>query len=321
MLGLSLLAFVATLAAAAPSEERVSAPRARATQVFSLRDRTHVRLEFTTLVPRANMDLVATTETRGVPTRRVHRIFMDAARGLFYGYDVGVEPGAAPGSVVVTLGELSDDAARDFQTGGWRDYCRACEAPRRISSAQRFPKPQPLKVGETLSIDLLADEATGARVTDRLVLGAPRRKGREVLPPQDFVPEDVWLQLLEAKLYVNGEPVYSDDEGGVSVQGELVWVGIPGKGRIFFSLVPRAGYPFEKGAVLTNDRIKCTLGADVYEWIAEGPIVTAGPRGPFEAVQSWYLWILHDAGYPVAPGSYVAGAGFDERAENRLKQP
>jgi len=50
--------------------------------------------------------------------------------------------------------------------------------------------------------------------------------------------------------------------------------------------------------------------------------IAGGPVPPFNNVQSWYVWVLHDADYrPFGGRSGAVGAGFDERAMNRLKRP
>jgi hypothetical protein len=176
-----------------------------------------------------------------------------------------------------------------------------------------------------LVIDLLVDERSGELVTDRVTFSVPRfaRRPLPVPAPRDLRAEFVDLQMAEPKLRVNGRPAWpgTDEEGG-SVQGDVVWVEIPDHGRVFLSLAPRAGYPFKKIGVVAGDRISFTIDGDRYEWISKGPIATAGPVPPFSNVQSWYVWVLHDADYrPFAGRSGGVGAGFDERAENRLKQP
>jgi hypothetical protein len=135
-------------------------------------------------------------------------------------------------------------------------------------------------------------------------------------------PDAVWIQMADATLQVNGKPAWSDEGAGGSVQGDVVWTEIPDRGRVFVSLVPRPGYEFKKVGAVAGDRITFAIDGDRYEWISTGPIVTAGPVPPFNSVQSWYVWILHDAGYrPVGGRSHGdVGAGFDKRAENRLKR-
>ena len=204
------------------------------------------------------------------------------------------------------------------------DFCRACRAPRPVAAAaQRFPEPRTVTLGDTLAIDLLADERSGTLVTDRVTFVPPSRaKAPPVFPPTEFTPDAVWIQMAEATLHVNGKPTREDEDTRESVQGDVVWTEIPDRGRVFVSLVPRPGYAFEKIGVVAGDRITFAIGDDRYEWISTGPIVTAGPVPPFKSVQSWYVWVLYDSGYRPAGGIWrgTVGAGFDKRAENRLKR-
>ena len=100
----------------------------------------------------------------------------------------------------------------------------------------------------------------------------------------------------------------------------MIWTGLPGHGRVFLSLAPRPGYDFKKIGAVAGDRISFAIEGDRYEWISQGAVATAGPVAPFNNVQSWYVWVLHDADYRPVTGPNTVGAGFDERAENRLKR-
>jgi hypothetical protein len=305
-----------------PVPERISAPRARAAVSFSSRQTGPVRLEFTTLVPRAKADIVATSHQEPGSPWRVHRILMDAARGLYYGYDIEVARSEGAETFQVDVKALSAQAARTFEQGEWQDFCRGCVAPRPVANAaQRFPGPQTVLAGQLLTIDLLADETTGELITEQIGLSVPRPGRRDsVRAPQDLKPENMLFQMAEPSLRVNGKPTAEDGTG--SVQADVVWTALPGRGRVFFSLVPRPGYDFTKTAVVAGDRISFTIDGDAYEWISTGPIVTPGPVAPFNNVQSWYVWMLRDPGYDLAGKiDAVVGGGLDERAMNRLRRP
>jgi hypothetical protein len=196
------------------------------------------------------------------------------------------------------------------------------------SSAQRFPAQRTVSTGDTLSIDLLTDERSGELITDRITFAAPRRApaGTRVLPPRDLTADVVELQMAGPRLLVNGKPGWEDsvegqrDNNGGSVQGDVIWTSIPGRGRVFLSLAPRPGYDFKKIGTVSGDRISFTVEGDRYEWVSQGAVATAGPVLPFNNVQSWYVWVLHDPEYRPARSGNAVGAGFDERAENRLKR-
>jgi len=320
------------LAAAAPSEERQVVGRARASAAMSHAALGTVRLEFTTLAPSANTSGITGTvqHSPGVPWV-VHRILMDTERGLYYGYDIELSKGDGPGQFVAAVKRLAPSVEQEFLERRWSDFCRDCRAPNPVaSSSQRFPSPRIVTEGDTLVIDLLVDERSGGLVTDRVAFEPPHRSPRpEPVPqPQDLRADLVDLQMAEPELRVNGRPAWPDAAEGESgqragsVQGDVVWVEIPERGRVFLSLAPRAGYPFKKIGVVAGDRVSFTIDGDKYEWISKGPVATAGPVPPFNNVQSWYVWVLHDPDYrPFGGRSGALGAGFDERAMNRLKRP
>lgn len=323
MISASVVAGLGLLLLTAPVSERVKAPRASGAVAFSSRDTGAVRLDFTTLVPRAKSDIVALSHSEPGSPWRVHRILMDGARGLYHGYDIEVSRGASSGTFAVALKPLAAAVAKAFEQSEWQDYCRGCAAPRPVSArAQQFPGPQTVAVGQRLEIDLLADETTGERITEQIGISAPRRRpeGVRVREPEDLTLENLLFQMGDSKLLVNGKAV--SEHGGGSVSSDIVWTAVPGRGRVFFSLVPRAGYDFTKTAVVAGDRLSFAIDGDAYEWVSAGAILTAGPVPPFNDVQRWNVWMLRDPGFaPAGVADGLVGAGFDERAVNRLKRP
>ncbi|HEY8149817.1 MAG TPA: hypothetical protein VIK51_13000 [Vicinamibacteria bacterium] len=314
----------------APVMERQEARGARFSASFGHASLGMVRLEFLTLAPGANTDGIKGTvgHDPGEPWV-VHRILMDTARGLYYGYDIELSKGDGPGRFVVAIKPLAPAVEQEFRQSRWSDFCRDCQAPQPMSSSsQRFPEPRTVSAGDTLAIDLLADERSGELITDRVTFAVPRRAQvpAPIPSPRDLKAEVVDLQMAQPRLLVNGKPAWEDsvegraDNGGGSVQGDVIWTGIPGRGRVFLSLAPRTGYDFKKSGVVAGNRISFTIEGDRYEWISQGPVATAGPVPPFNNVQNWYVWVLHDAEYRPAAGPNSVGAGFDQRAENRLKR-
>jgi hypothetical protein len=318
------------LAAATPAIERQEARDARVATSFSHTSVGTVTLEFQTLAPSTNAGGIKGTiqSDPGAPWV-VHRLLMDTNRGLFYGYDIEIAKGDGPERFVVAIKPLAPAVEQEFRQGRWSDFCRNCRPPQPMSSSsQRFPEPRTVSTGDTLSIDVLADERSGELMTDRVTFAAPRRAaaGTRVLSPRDLRAELVDLQMAEPRLLVNGKPGWEDsvegrpDNNGGSVQGDVVWTGLPGRGRVFLSLAPRPGYDFRKIGTVAGDRISFTIEGDRYEWISQGAVATAGPVPPFNSVQSWYVWVLHDPEYRPARSGNAVGAGFDARAENRLKR-
>jgi hypothetical protein len=305
--------------------ERAEAPRAAATLLRGDETLGLFKVQFKTMVPLPRKDGVVGTlrfDPRG-QAGLVHRILMDTQRGLYYGYDILLSKAEVPGRFVVAVKPLDASEDREFRERLWGDFCQGCDAPRPVAhTSQRYPQPQVVAPGDTLSVDLLADGKSGELISEEITVSVPDMGPRpvEVLPARDLKAENVWLQMAEAELSVNGQPV--GEPKGPSVQGEVVWVQLPDRGRAFLSLVPRGGYDFRKIGVASANKISFTIEGVRYEWVAEGPIVTAGPVPPFNNVQSWHVWVLHDRDFQPGPNAQGGmGAGLDERAKNRLKRP
>jgi hypothetical protein len=128
-----------------------------------------------------------------------------------------------------------------------------------------------------------------------------------VFAPIDLDPKAVLIQLADPRLLADGQTAW--DMGGNSVQGHVVWVDLPGHGRVFVTLAPLPQCALQKIGVVAGDTITFTLDGIKYEWISKGPIVTAGPVSPFNSVQSWNVWGFHDKDWRPFQGKYTEGAG------------
>jgi hypothetical protein len=245
----------------------------------------------------------------------LHRILMDKERGLYYGYDVVIEK--ASGGFDVKIASLAPGADRYFAESRWKELCPTCAAPRRVDAAQRFPAPQRIRAGDTISVDLLGD-ARGGVVSDEIKVNrglVPEQpaaaKAPRVLGPVDFTPEAVLLRMAKARVFANGEPARSDAGGGIygSVEGGVVWMDLPGHGRAFVSLTQYANCAFKKIGVLSGDTITFTVDGIRYDLVSAVPIATAGPDPEFNDVQSWNLWVFHDKDWEPFQGQYTIGVG------------
>jgi hypothetical protein len=129
--------------------------------------------------------------------------------------------------------------------------------------------------------------------------------------PMDLDPEAVWLQMASPKLTADGQPAWPLAQQVGSVQGEIVWVDLPRHGRVFFSLAPRARCGLRKIGVVAGDTLTFALDGIKYEWKSAGPIATPGPLAPFNNIQSWNVWGVHDKDWEPFQGHYTMGAGGD----------
>lgn len=164
-----------------------------------------------------------------------------------------------------------------------------------------------------MTLDLLIDERSHEVVSEQITLSLPNvsLKPPRLSAPQDFKAEEVWLQMAEPRLLVNGREVWA--ESG-AVQGDVIWTELPDHGRALFSLTPRPGYDFKKTGVISGRTVSFTIGDNHYEWISKAAVATPEPAPPINMGQSWNLWVLHDAGFPASGVEQgTTGGGLDAR--------
>jgi hypothetical protein len=244
-----------------------------------------------------------------------HRIFFDTKTGLFYGYDVKLVASPSSRGFLLTLGPFSRDAEQKLRET-WPRMCPGCPEPRPVaSSGQRFPPPHVVAPGDKVVVDLLADEKTGAVVSEEITVVAKNSSPRESAP-QDFRIEDVEMQIDGPSLLVDGREACKGERAGY-VSGDVIWLQLPGRGRAFFSLVARPGFAFEKVGTVAGNRLRATIDGTNYEWITRAPIVTPDAP-PYVDARTWNLWVLHDRNYePARPGCLEEGGGLDDRLRQR----
>jgi tetratricopeptide (TPR) repeat protein len=93
----------------------------------------------------------------------VSRVLVDRESGAFFGYRLSAERAAA-GRVRIAFQALPSDIEVDLRR---KPPCADCPPPTRLDAATpRFPATQVLGDGEALSLELLANPATGERIFD-----------------------------------------------------------------------------------------------------------------------------------------------------------
>ena len=218
----------------------------------------------------------------------IHRVFVDKKNELFFGYELLVEPVAGSRLFRVSVRPLSAEYIQSLKS-------RPAFARRQLHpsyNAAAFPaQPQSVGDGATFALDVLHNPRTGEKIVDIVTVSAgdPRLQERASTeePARDFSLEDVRLSVFDYQLKINGETVFRSPGGGVA--GSVVWFSAPGRGRFIFSLVPRAGYPFEKVGKIEHNRITFEWGGDRYEWVTGQPVVGIGGN--------WNVWVMHDPDY------------------------
>ena len=230
----------------------------------------------------------------------VHRMFVDRENHIYFGYDLEVVSVPDSNQVTLTARPLSEPptAASAAAASGGRLQNRPLQmTDLTLRALPRYPPPQLLHIGDTLSIEVLVNQQTGVKIIDLIRVS----RGGDLQVPQsvesagraarDLTPDLIRLELTKSQLLVNGQRVVGTAEGGgPGVSGFLVWFYLAGYGRFLLSLTPRPGYDFQKAGVVDDRRISFKMGGNRFEWISSSDIVPC-------AAGVLNLWVLTDPGY------------------------
>jgi len=237
--------------------------------------------------------------------RIIHRVLTDAQQNVVFGYDlwINAEPITKKFSVAVLP---ADEAFR-------RSFLKDFTPPRPNSAFATFPKsttPQTLDDGDAVSLELLVNHESGAKIVDVVKVTFDRTTLRESnleSVPKDFTLDAVALGVKNYSLLINGNEV-SKSKSSIGFSGALLWFYIPERGRFIFSLVPRDGYDFQKIAVLDENKIAFKIDGERYEWISGTSILPSGG--------TWNLWVLRDTKY-----TPLFGGGEETQPPSTPKSP
>ena len=213
----------------------------------------------------------------------IHRVLTDADRRVIFGYDLLVI--ADPLSRKFSLGVLPADEA--FRRTFLKD---SAQPPNEIfATFPRSATQQILDDGDAVSLELLVNKESGIKIVDVVRVTFDRsilQEGSFEAAPKDFTLDAISLSIRSYQLLVDGKLVSRSRSG---CTGSLLWLYIPQRGRFIFSLVPRAGYSFERVGVLDDNRIEFMVDGERYDWLSGSPIL---PNGG-----TWNLWVLRDTLY------------------------
>jgi hypothetical protein len=225
----------------------------------------------------------------------IRRMMFDPRSRTYFGYDVVVEVGDAPGSYRVTFQPFR----APFEATAWSLPGPSAEWT--ALPSPRFPPTETVRAGEVLALELLANTDTGQRIVDYVTIQEPSRsfQGFDAMPDRqfafatgparDFRAEDVELRIQAARVRVNGLPEASADPLLPEISGPLVWFYFPGRGRFVLSLVPRPELGFERRGEVRGTLLEFTVGGDLYA-------LSSGVRiAPGQAV--FNLYVRHDPGW------------------------
>ena len=276
---------------------------------------------------------------------RVHRILTDRESGTYFGYDLIVESADAPGKFKISFKPLSIDPSvhliklNDLKAG----------------SLPKYPEAMTVEDGDTIALDILYNPQTRVKIADLIKVTTKKPQSSDFSlftttasggsfnskpgfenfettsgsgsnksllskkPSRDFTLNDVKLRLTSPKLLAGGaiSSLLGSQWEGI-IEGSIIHIYIPGKGRFIFSLFPQNGFNFQKKAIIEDNKIVFQSNDERYELISAAPIVN-GSGG------SWNLWTLNDFSYRPDLIFSAEAAGYIEygasnEVESVLKQ-
>jgi hypothetical protein len=251
----------------------------------------------------------------------IHRIMVDRARRVYFGYDVVVEPLPEANTYrvafqqLVTTPELAKRLPKDTATG-WAQL-----------PAPAFPAAQTIRGGDVLALNLLTNGATGQKIVDYVTVQEPTGKfdGFQKIParefafapgsPRDFRADDAELRIVSPRLTVNGKLDESSVRRYDTVAGAVVWLYVGNRGRYYLSLMPHPELGFRKVGEVRGSSLSFTIGADTFTLSSAGRI--APGQAPFN------LYVLHDPAWrPTYANANLSAfnMGAADRADSLIRK-
>lgn len=224
----------------------------------------------------------------------IHRVLEDAGGRVIFGYDLVVASNPGAKQFKIEVRPLDRQFGNRLQTEK-----ASGSMPNQPEVVSTFPKPtepQMLDDGDAFSLDLLVNQNAGVKIVDvvRVTFNRPSFDVNPRMMPRDFTLDAVELAMKDYRLLVDGNAIAAGKSAN-GVAGALLWFYVSDRGRFIFSLLPRAGYEFQKVGVIDENRIEFTLNGNHYEWLSSSPILPGGG--------TWNLWVLHDPQYAPIFGS------------------
>src|SRR5882672_3234326 len=228
----------------------------------------------------------------------IHRMLEDNAGRFIFGYDLMVDSNPTSKQFKIEVRPLD----REFENKLRAEKANG-EGPDQPDPVSTFPKStgtQVLDDGDAFSLDLLVNQNTGVKIVDVVRVTFNRSNLWDTNPrmmPRDFTLDAVELTMKDYRLLIDGNAIAAG-KSAQGVAGALLWFYVQDRGRFIFSLLPRAGYEFEKVGIIDENKIEFTVAGATYEWFSSSPILPGGGI--------WNLWVLHDPNYAPIFGSNPA---------------
>lgn len=199
----------------------------------------------------------------------IHRVLLDRAGKMYFGYDVQVDALPNTDQFRVTFKPLVITAAmaQTLALDAWSDW---------VSLAiPRFPAPQIVHSREILELPLLTNSATRQKIVDYVSIQEPAAKvsGFErpieteftfaTGPVRDITANDVEMRIRAPRISINGKVEVSTNQtsGGT---GTFVWFYMPNHGRIILSLGPNPKLGFRRLGEVRGSSLMFSIGADKF---------------------------------------------------------
>jgi hypothetical protein len=152
--------------------------------------------------------------------------------------------------------------------------------PARVENGflSKYTQPIMLDDGDIISVDVLVEPRTGAKLIDyfQIFTGEPitrRNPDKLKAEARALTLEDLILTVDNYEVRRNGEKLKSSG-GGAS--GRYIWLDIPHVGRAIFTLAtPPEGSGFQQTAIVNGQQLVFWIDSVQYEWLSKSKIVTA----------------------------------------------
>ncbi len=247
------------------------------------------------------------------------RYLLDNVNHVMFGYELVLEE-QQPGTYLATFGklgitplEISSEMAprlppnappglvrpqRPINSSNWSEWT--------TQPLPAIPQSRLVHPGDTISIDLFVDAATGEKLIDDIRIQPPRTIPSLAVgsPPtlpaalanrpvptvsgtaRDFSAADAEMQLAQPRVTLNGTPQSAASRGAANSRGSLVWFYLPDRGRYVLSLAPRPDLDFIQAGEVRGGAATFTLGEDTIKLECPNPIATGDAP--------YHLYVLHD---------------------------
>jgi hypothetical protein len=222
----------------------------------------------------------------------IHRILRDRDGGFVFGYDLWISADQVTKQFKIAIRPLDSRLETSLRPAG-------SAAPESPSTFPKSTEAQTLSDGSEFSVDILINQNTGVKMVDIVKVSFDRSSlGGDGLVPRarDFSADAVAMEMKDYSLFVNDELI-TTGKSKTGSSGALLWLYVPQRGRLIFSLVPRPDYAFEKVGTVSGNKIEFSIRADHFEWVSSAPIL--------REEGTWNLWVLTDPKYVPLMGANI----------------